>query len=258
MNYNSIIVAFRNFYQKYINSSFVSIINEKNPTNLLVLLCDTDSNSEHKLTNKEKKVIKPIYLFLLNSPPFFISKYFLNYFQIEYLYKIDDIIRLSTIYEARLSPIIISFKIVDDTALQSKTDNYSLDLVPIIKKYDCNVPLNFIIENEILERSESKFEYNFFGIKLFEIVYNGTDFTNQNHNKDELKLLKFLQDNTVLQGETDTKMRSDLIKSFDPVIKFKIMKNGLVQSKEINYKKNKFGSIFELLNLDIDNINECN
>ena len=257
MNYNSIIVGFRNFYQKYINSSFISFINEKNPT---VLLCNADSNSEHKLIIREKKVVKPIYIFILNYPPFFISKYFLNYFQIEYLYKIDDIIRLSSINEARLSPIIISFKIVDNTVLQSETDNYSLDLVPILKKYDCNVPLNFIIENEILEKSESKFEYNFFGINLFEIVYNGTDSISSEF---ELKLLKILYNNTISKQSLNCEaiypnIRSDLINSFDPVIQFKIIKNGIIQSKEINYKKNKFGSIFELLNLDIDNINEYN
>ena len=226
MNINSFLVLLRDFYQSYINTSIISII--------LDGVDNPKTRVEHRVSTRERKVSKPFILVPLNFSPYFVNKFILGYFKIDYLYKIDNIVRLSSTNLVSLRPIIISFNIVDSNK------NFNFNLSNILKKYDNNVPLNFIIENEVLENSESKYESFFMGIKLFEITYNQSLVSTCNNENEELNKLKILN--------------SD--EHIDPFINYTILKNGSSISREINFKKNKYESIYKILNLDNINNNE--
>ena len=75
-------------------------------------------------------------IFFLNFIPYFIIGFFLDLFKIEYLYKKDDIIYYSKENSTVLGPIL----------LEATLNNNSIK--SIFDKYDNNVPLNFIFENE--------------------------------------------------------------------------------------------------------------
>ena len=78
-------------------------------------------------------------LIFLNFIPYFITSFFLNLLQVQYLYKKDDIIYYSNENDTVLGPIL----------LEAYLNNN--DIKSILDRYDNNVPLNLIFQNENLK-----------------------------------------------------------------------------------------------------------
>lgn len=88
-------------------------------------------------------------MFILNIIPYFIIRLFLNLFKVKYLYKKDDIIYYSEKNEIILGPILLEAKLNDR------------DIKMLLDKYDNNVPINLIFQNENIDITNSNIKIKY-------------------------------------------------------------------------------------------------
>ena len=88
-------------------------------------------------------------MFILNFIPYFIIRLFLNLFKVKYLYKKDDIIYYSEKNEIILGPILLEAKLNDR------------DIKMLLDKYDNNVPINLIFQNENIDIANSNIKIKY-------------------------------------------------------------------------------------------------
>ena len=94
--------------------------------------------------NDNNRLIKnSCLLIILNIIPYFIINFIFNLFEIYFLYKKDDIIYYSNKKDTKLGPIL----------LEAQLNN--VDIKSVLDKYDNNVPLHLIFQNENIDITDS-------------------------------------------------------------------------------------------------------
>ncbi len=151
------LVDLRNFYQNQINTNISSILMKNN--------------------NVSSPLFKPFYLDFVNYIPYFILKAILNFYNIDYLYETDGLVKYSKSDTNTLCPIILSFDLINE-----RGENI-LNLKNITKNYSNNIKLEYIIKNEYLKHQQ--IEYNFYigTFSLFSLINNYKKLTNDDENK---------------------------------------------------------------------------
>jgi|SaaInlStandDraft_6_1057023.scaffolds.fasta_scaffold00022_56 hypothetical protein len=149
-------VAFRNFYQNQINSNIASVI---------IKNCKLSS-----------PLFKPFYLDFLNYIPYFILRTILNFYDINYLYETDGIIKNSIKDTNTLLPIVLSFQLIN------KNNETVIDLKNITKNYSNNISLDYIIKNEYLKFQDIELNYYFLSYQLFTIINNNKNLSSEEKN----------------------------------------------------------------------------
>jgi len=97
-----------------------------------------------------------IFFYLLRLVPFFILKVLFDYFNVKYIYLMDDLYFSNYSNEIKFSPVLMSFY-----GYLHILDNDKINLMESFKKYNCSIPLWFFLENEKLNN------INMLNIKYF-------------------------------------------------------------------------------------------
>lgn len=149
-------ICLRNFYQNQINANITSVI--------------------IKNSNLSSPLFRPFYLDFLNYIPYFIIRTILNFYDINYLYETDGIIKNSIKDTNTLIPIILSFQLIN------KDNEQVIDLKQVTKNYSNNIRLDYIIKNEYLKFQDNQLnnmKLYFFSIPLFTIIHNNKNLTSE-------------------------------------------------------------------------------
>ena len=97
-----------------------------------------------------KTIIKNnMFFYLLRLVPFFILKVVFNYFNVKYIYLMDNLYFSNYSNEIKFSPILMSFygyTSINET--DKLLDDDKKNLVDSFKKYNSSIPLWFFLENE--------------------------------------------------------------------------------------------------------------
>lgn len=182
------LVDLRNFYQNQVNTNISSILMKNN--------------------NLSSPLFKPFYLDFINYIPYFILKAILNFYNIDYLYETDGIIKNSKSETNTLCPIIMSFELLNDS------DEQILNLKNITKNYSNNIKIEYVIKNEYLKLSP--IEYNFYigTFSLFSVLNNYKKITDDDKDK-KLALEKAITEENLKISIKAIKNSAPITETFD-------------------------------------------
>ena len=84
-----------------------------------------------------------LFYILLRLIPFSVTTYFFNKMNISIIYKLDSIYNITNIKQNHIMPFILNFQVMT----YYKNIPYFIDITSLIRYYNGNIPLNFILKN---------------------------------------------------------------------------------------------------------------
>ena len=97
---------------------------------------------------KKKKIYNSYLFYFLKIIPFYFIKSVFNYFDVKYIYKIDNLY-LSNYSETKIMPFILNVSVFNND------NEYRYNIKDKIKKYTPSIPLWYILSNEKIDDYDS-------------------------------------------------------------------------------------------------------